>query len=110
VKYYRELQLKRGGEYEVQELRKLTEEADKLALQNEKTRGALVEIEAVYKHFAGLFVALRARILASALTDDEKDELLNDLRKLKARDVSEPLRSGSHPDPVARNPKAAAAP
>jgi hypothetical protein len=109
VRYYRELQQKRGGEFEAQELRKLTESADKLALENEKTRGGLVEIEAVYKHFQGLFIALRARILGSNLTDEEKDQLLNDLRGLKARDIAEPVRPRDDPQSPPGDPQAAPA-
>lgn len=71
-----------------EKLRKLREEADKLALENEKTRGNLVETEAVYKHFEGIFVSFRQRVLASGLSDDEKDELLNDLRRLKAKGIT----------------------
>jgi len=80
-------------QYAAERLRKTTEEADRIALENEKTRGNLVEVEAVYKHFEGLFIALRARILASGLTDAEQDELLSDLRGLKSRDFSEPTPS-----------------
>lgn len=83
IRFYREIHLRRADEIQAQELRRLKETADKLALENEKTRGALVEIEAVTAHFQALFIALRSRILASALTDPEKDEILNDLRALK---------------------------
>lgn len=82
---------KKSGALAVEQLRKLKEEADKVALENDKTRGKLVEIEAVYKHFEGMFVAFRSHILASTLSDQEKDELLNNLRGLKARDVAKPV-------------------
>lgn len=97
------------GDIEAETLRKVSEEADKVALQNEKTRGSLVEIEAVYKHFEGLFVSLRARILASGLVTEEKDELLNDLRKLKARDFADSDGGEDDRGPVAGHPDAAAA-
>ena len=97
------------GDIDVERLRKLTEEADKLALDNEKTRGGLVEIEAVYKHFQGLFVALRSRLLASSLTDEEKDELLGDLRKLKAGDFSKSMRVGEDTEPAAGDSDSTAA-
>jgi hypothetical protein len=109
IRYYRELHMKRGGELEAQTLRKITEEADKLALQNDKTRGNLVEIEAVIAHFQGLFIALRARILASSLTDEEKDELLNDLRRLKSGEFSKSIRPRDDPQTAVDHPKAAAA-
>lgn len=116
-RFYRELHLRRADEIQAQELRRLKETADKLALENEKTRGGLVEIEAVISHFQGLFIALRARILASALTDPEKDEILNDLRAIKVpmdrgrqpRDVPEPVRLGNHPEPLGGRAQTAAA-
>lgn len=75
------------GDLDAERLRKTKEEADKIELENEKTRGTLIEIESVYKHFEGVFVSFRARVLASNLEDQEKDEILKDLMKLKARDV-----------------------
>jgi phage terminase Nu1 subunit (DNA packaging protein) len=107
-KYFREDRNKASQTLNSERLRKLHEEADKVALENEKTRGNLVEIEAVYKHFEGIFVAFRARVLASSLTDEEKDELLNDLRKLKARDI--PKSGGVEPDtrPAVIDPNPAA--
>lgn len=96
------------GDYEAERLRKTREEADKIALENEKTRGGLVEIEAVYRHFSGLFVALRAKILASSLTDDEKDQILNDLRGIKARDCSNLASSGDDSRAVTGHSNAAA--
>jgi len=103
-----EYQRRDSDELGAERLRKTTEEADKLALENEKTRGKLVEIEAVYKHFESLFIALRARILASALEDHEKDELLNDLRGIKSHDLSEPGGLGPDNAPAAGNPDPAA--
>ena len=73
------------GDMEVERLRKTREEADKLALENDKTRGALVEADKVYKWAEGVFVALRQGILASGLNETEKDELLGELRGLKDR-------------------------
>ncbi len=108
-KFYREVRAKDTGSLAVERLRKLKEEADKVALENEKTRGGLVEIEAVYKHFEAVFVAFRARILASDLGDQEKDELLNDLRRLKARDFSKSNGAGSDSGKAGVDPKAAAA-
>ena len=75
-------------ELNAERLRKTKAESERIELENEKTRGTLVSVEATYKHFEHFFVALRARILASGLTEDEKDELLKDLRGIKARDLS----------------------
>lgn len=91
-----------------EKLRKLREEADKLALENERTRGNLVEIEAVYKHFEGIFVAFRQRVLGSSLTEEEKDEFLRDLRRLKARDIAKPDSSEDDSRKAIQDPGAAA--
>jgi hypothetical protein len=109
IQHYHKLREKQGGTLAAERLRKLKEEADKVALENDKTRGKLVDIEAVYRHFQGIYVALRARILASNLDDQEKDEILNDLRRLKARDVSEPGGDRDDPSPATCDPDPAAA-
>lgn len=70
------------GDRESEELRKVREEADKVALHNAKERGALVEVEAVFRTFQGVFISMRQTILGSELSDREKDELLNNLRAL----------------------------
>ena len=77
-----------NGDIDAERLRKTREEADRLELENAKERGTLIEIESVYKHFEGVFIAFRARVLASNLEDFEKDEMLKDLLKLKARDIA----------------------
>jgi hypothetical protein len=77
------------GDLRGEQTRETKERADKLALANEKERGRLLDAEKVYKHYEGVFVTLRQKTLASAMTDDEKDELLNDLRALKSRIFSD---------------------
>jgi hypothetical protein len=71
-------------------LRKTREEADKLALENARMRGELVETESVYRHFEAVFVALRQKILACGLLDEEKDELLNELLRLTQKTKFKP--------------------
>src|SRR5690348_3357771 len=71
---------------EQEKLRKTKEEADEVALRNEKSRGNLIDIETVKKAGEGIFVSFRQKILSSSLLDSEKDEILNDLRNLKTRD------------------------
>jgi hypothetical protein len=73
------------GDIHGEVLRKTREEADKLALANEKERGRLLDAEAVYKHYEGAFVVCRQKLLASELSDEGKDELLTDLRALKTK-------------------------
>lgn len=77
-----------GGDYEAEKLRKTREEADKLALQNARSRGELVEIAAVKKLGEKFMVALRNRILNFPLTDEEKDKCLLELMDLGNLDWS----------------------
>ena len=91
------------GDLEAERLRKTREEADKLELENEQTRGNLLETEAVYRHFERVFVAFRQKVLASSLTEEEKYDLLNDLCRLKTRDLP---RAGAGVDSRAAVPGA----
>jgi hypothetical protein len=75
-----------GGEYEAERLRKTREEADKLSLQNARARGELVEIAAVKKLGEKVMVAIRNRILAMPMTDEEKDRCLVELLSLEKID------------------------
>lgn len=73
------------GDLRGEQTRLAKENADARALENEKTRGRLLEAEDVYRHYEGVFVTFRQKTLASSMTDEEKDEFLNDLRPLKSR-------------------------
>jgi len=77
-----------GGDHEAEKLRKTREEADRLALANARSRGELVEIAAVKKLGEKVMVALRNRILAMPLTDEEKDRCLGELLSLADMDWS----------------------
>jgi phage terminase Nu1 subunit (DNA packaging protein) len=77
-----------GGDIEAERLRKTREEADKLELANARTRGEIVEISSVKKLGEKVMVALRNRILAMPLTDEEKDRCLEELRSLATMDWS----------------------
>jgi len=74
------------NEIEVQKLRKLTEEADRLAIANAQSRGELVEIETVKRLGEKVMVAIRQKILSMPLTDTEKDLMLADLFALRELD------------------------
>ena len=93
------------GDIEGERLRKTKEEADKLELENAQTRMELVSVELVYKHFEGVFISFRQKILASALTEDEKQDLLNDLCRLKAKDL-QPTGAAESSQPPVSNPDA----
>jgi len=77
-----------GGDIEAEKLRKTREEADKLALANSRSRGELVEITAVKRLGEKIMVAIRNRILAMPLTDEEKDRCLVELIGLASLDWS----------------------
>lgn len=77
-----------GGDHEAEKLRKTTEEADRLALANARSRGELVEIASVKRLGEKVMVALRNRILNMPLTDEEKDKCLTELMDLGKLDWS----------------------
>ena len=77
-----------GDDHEAEKLRKTREEADRLALANARSRGELVEISAVKKLGEKVMIALRNRILAMPLTDEEKDRCLGELLSLADMDWS----------------------
>lgn len=93
------------GDIEAEKLRKTREEADKIAMENERTRGKLVEVEAVYRFYESVFVSLRARILSSELTDESKDELLKDLQRLLGKIADAGVTDSAHSaaDPAAES-------
>lgn len=77
-----------GGDIEAERLRKTREEADKLGLQNARSRGEVVEIQAVKKLGEKVLIAVRNRILNMPLTDEEKDSCLKELMDLGKLDWS----------------------
>lgn len=84
------------GDADSESLRKLTQEADKLEIQNRRARGELIEADAVYRHFEGVFVSLRQRIMASKLTREEQDDLMLDLQRLTADEARKRPIGGSN--------------
>ncbi len=77
-----------GGDHESERLRKTTEEADRLALANARSRGELVEIASIKKLGEKVMIAVRNRILNMPLTDEEKDRCLIELLDLGKLDWS----------------------
>ena len=72
-----------------EQLRRTKEEADKLHLQNERTRGELVELIAVQTLTEGMIKAMKSRILGmSMLTKKEQDSLLIELLSLRDMNLS----------------------
>jgi phage terminase Nu1 subunit (DNA packaging protein) len=75
-----------NADLDAERLRKTTEEADKLALANARSRGELVEIHKVTKLGQKVLIAVRNRILSMPMTDEEKDSCLRELLALKEMD------------------------
>lgn len=73
------------GDITGERLRKTREEADRIAIENEKSRGVLIEAEVVYRTYETVFVVIRQKILALEIPDGDKDELINELRALKSQ-------------------------
>lgn len=69
-----------------EQLRRTKEEADKLELQNARTRGEVIEVGKVEKLMQACFTVHRTRILNFPLTDEEKHACLADLLELKKID------------------------
>ena len=83
------------GDMDGEKLRLVREQADKHYLDNQRTKELLVERPKVGKFLERTFVALRQKILASSLTNEEQDELMLDLASLGKSDwaqaVDEPM-------------------
>jgi len=77
-----------GGDHEADRRRKTREEADRLAIANSRSRGELVEIASVKKLGERVMIALRQRIIAMPLTDEEKDRCLGEILSLGDMDWS----------------------
>ena len=72
-----------------EQLRRMKEEADKLELQNSRTRGELVLVAKVKRMGEQVMSAIKTKILNMPLTDDEKDKCLRDLLSLSDLDFSD---------------------
>ncbi|MCX6880878.1 MAG: hypothetical protein NTW21_44825 [Verrucomicrobia bacterium] len=77
-----------SGELHAARLAKITSETLRLDLQNARSQGELVEIGKVTRLGQRVLIAVRNRILAFPLTDDEKDACLRELLALKDMDWS----------------------
>jgi phage terminase Nu1 subunit (DNA packaging protein) len=65
---------------EAERARLVREQADRLAIANAKSRSETVEADTIYRAYEGVFVSVRQTILASALSDSEKADVLANLR------------------------------
>ena len=82
VKYLRSgLRTARNDQLRIEQTRLVHENANAAAMENKKTRGTLIEAQVVYERYVGIFVKIRTVILSSDLSDDEKADLLAELRR-----------------------------
>jgi hypothetical protein len=77
-----------GGDIEAEKLRKTREEADKLAIQNARSRGELIEIDKVKRLGQEVVKTVTTCILNMPMTDEEKDACLRNLLALGEMDWS----------------------
>ena len=70
------------GDKDREQVRKLKEEADGLALANATRRGELMEVEDFLRAFEPAVIQMKSRILASSLTATEQDAVLNDMSRI----------------------------
>ena len=75
-----------GGDIEAERLRKTREEADRLAIQNARSRGETIEVASVIRLVQVVFVNIRNKILSFPITADEQDALLLSLMEIKKID------------------------
>ena len=71
-----------GGTLGAEKLRKLKEEADRVALENAARRGELIDKADFMKRIETIYTEMRQRILNSSMRDHEKDALLGGLSQL----------------------------
>lgn len=77
-----------GDNLEAGRLRKTREGADKLALTNARSRSELIELATVRRLGQNVMAAVRDRILAMPLTDEENNGRLRELLALGDMDWS----------------------
>lgn len=71
-----------SGDLEGERIRKLREEADKLAIANAVARGELVDKQDFITHYETIIIQMRQLILNSKLDAADQDAILNELAKL----------------------------
>jgi phage terminase Nu1 subunit (DNA packaging protein) len=81
-KYFREDRNKATMTLTGERLRKLKEEADRIALENATLRGELVDKADFLKRLEPIYTAIRQKIMNCSMSDHQKDSLLGELSKL----------------------------
>ena len=75
------------GSFELEKIREMKANADKLELQNAKTRGEIVSTDSVLRIYENLAVNVRQIVKHSGLSEVEKHEVLKNIRDLKIEDL-----------------------
>jgi hypothetical protein len=70
------------GDLRGEQTRETKARADKLEIQNLKTLGLVLDKDVVQNFCTGFGMILRKEILASSMTDEEKDESLSNIKAL----------------------------
>jgi|SRR5947209_1322563 len=81
-KFFREVRQKDSSTLAAERLRKLKEEADRVALDNAKARGELVDKADFLRRLEVIYTEMRQRVLNSSMKDHEKDSLLGGLSQV----------------------------
>ncbi len=72
-----------GGDERAERIRRTRAEAERVELQNARTRGELVEVSKVIEAGEKVMAAARAKILAMPITDREKHAILMNFLSLR---------------------------
>jgi len=81
-KYFREDRNQAAVTLNSERLRKLKEEADRIALENARLRDELVDKGDFLKRLEPIYTAVREKIMNCSMSDHQKDSLLGELSKL----------------------------
>lgn len=84
------------GDYELERIRKIREEADNFALDNAQTRRELIDLAALCRETEPIFTLLKQRVMNLPVDRALKDELCNDIANLLT--AIEPGQSQSERD------------
>jgi phage terminase Nu1 subunit (DNA packaging protein) len=77
------------GDAAGEKLRLITAQADKITLENNEKRGELIHIDEILAGASRFIAAAKSRILASSMSDEEKDQVLQDLAGLASKKVAD---------------------
>lgn len=75
------------GDLDGERLRLMAEQADKIALENEKTRMNQVSYDCVIRGASRFIAILKARLSASTMSEDEKTQILTELHGMATAEI-----------------------